>query len=202
MKMPTTLISTIHKGDAVEVAVYKFSPDKIVLLDSKTPDPVKKAGIERIKSKFKRIDMVVEKIEIYNIPEIVAKVCQLIDNEAKQGNEIVIHISESRKTQSIAAMFAGFIKKDKIKGIYYIEEETSELVPMPLLDFKLNNTKTAILKAIKNGSKTPRQVLKKVAKSTAMVYAHIKQLKKDSYIEGQSELMLTPAGEICALQPC
>ncbi|MDO8740420.1 MAG: CRISPR-associated CARF protein Csa3 [Candidatus Woesearchaeota archaeon] len=199
--MPTTLISTIHKGDAVEIAVYKFSPDKLILLDSKTADPTKKAGIERIKSKFKRIDVAVEKIEIYNIPEIVARVCQLIDDEAKLGNEIIIHISESRKTQSIASMFAGFIKKDKIKGIYYIEEETADLVPMPLLDFKLNNTKTAILKAIKAGSKTPRQILKKVSKSTAMVYAHIKDLKKDGYIKEGEELALTPSGEICALQP-
>ena len=108
-----------------------------------------------------------------------------------------MHISEGRKTQSLGALFAGFIKKDKIKGVYYLIEETNKALPLPLLDFKLSSTKTMILKELASGNKKVADIIKKSKKSKAMIYAHLTELKKNGYITDNYEI--TDAGRICIL---
>jgi len=109
----------------------------------------------------------------------------------------LLHISEGRKTQSLGVLFAGFIKKDKIKGVYYFIEETNKALPMPLLDFKLSPTKTLILKEIASGNKKVADIIKKTKKSKAMIYAHLNELKKEGYITENMEI--TDAGKIARL---
>ena len=196
-----TLISTIYEGGAVNAAIIKFSPDRVILIGVDKSDPERKTklkkAVEEIKNKYKTIEFEMLDTSIYDIPKIVDDVCKVIDKEHKQRNEITLHISEGRKTQSLGALFAGFIKKDKIKGVYYLIEETNKALPMPLLDFKLSPTKTFILKEIASGNKKVADIIKKSKKSKAMVYAHINELKKNGYLTENMEI--TDAGRICIL---
>jgi CRISPR locus-related DNA-binding protein len=134
---------------------------------------------------------------VYEIPKIVNDVCKAIDKGHKSGNEIILHISEGRKTQSLGVLFAGFIKKDKIKGVYYFIEETNKALPMPLLDFKISPTKAMILKELASGNKKVSDIIKKTKKSKAMIYAHINKLMKEGYITEDMEI--TDAGKIARL---
>jgi CRISPR-associated protein Csa3 len=199
--MSKTLISTIYEGEATNVAIIKFSPDKVVLIGVDKSDPKRKTNlkknIDKLKNKYKLIKFEVLDTSVYEIPKIVDDVSKAIDKEHKLGNEITLHISEGRKTQSLGALFAGFIKKDKIKGVYYLIEETNKALPMPLLDFKLSPTKTKILKEIANGTKKVSDIIKKTKKSKAMIYAHINELKREGYITENMEI--TDAGRICIL---
>src|SRR3989344_1400951 len=200
--MPTkTLISTIYEGEATNVAIIKFSPDKVILIGVDKSDPERKANlkksIEQLKSRYKTIQFEILDTSIYEIPKIVNDVCKAIDKEHKSGNEIILHISEGRKTQSLGVLFAGFIKKDKIEGVYYLIEETGKALPMPLLDFKLSSTKTFILKELASGNKKVADIIKKSKKSKAMIYAHIIELKKNGYLTEDMEV--TDAGRICIL---
>ncbi len=199
--MPKTLISTIYKGEATDVAIVKFSPDKVVLIGVDKADPETKTtlkeSIKKLKEKYKNVSFEMLDTSIYDIPKVVNDVCRVIDKESKSGNEVTLHISEGRKTQSLGALFAGFIKKDKIKGVYYLIEETNKTLPMPLLDFKLSPTKTMILKELAGGNKKVSKIIKKTRKSKAMIYAHITELKKNGYITENMEI--TDAGRICIL---
>ena len=198
--MPLTLISTIFEGNATKSAIIKFSPDKVVIITSKPKDEKKstsRKSIKGIKDKYKTIKVEVVDTSVYEIPKIVYDVCKVIDRENRLGNEVLLHISEGRKTQSLGVLFAGFIKKDKIKGVYYFIEETNKALPMPLLDFKISPTKTMILKEFASGNKKVSEIIKKTKKSKAMVYSHITELKKNGYITEDMEI--TDAGRICIL---
>src|SRR3989338_2237367 len=198
--MPLTLISTIYEGSATNAAIIKFSPDKVVIITSKPKDEKKsisRKSISQIKNKYKTIQFEIFDTSIYEIPNIVNDVCKAIDKEHKAGNEIILHISEARKTQTLGVLFAGFIKKDKIRGVYYFIEETNKALPMPLLDFKLSPTKTLILKEIASGNKRVTYIIKKTKKSKAMIYAHLNELKKEGYITENMEI--TDAGKIARL---
>ncbi|MBI1935069.1 CRISPR locus-related DNA-binding protein [Candidatus Woesearchaeota archaeon] len=198
--MPLTLISTIYEGNATNAAIIKFSPDKVVIITSKPKDEKKstsRKSIKDLKSRYKTIQFKIFDTSIYEIPKIVNDACKAIDKEHKSENEVILHISEGRKTQSLGVLFAGFIKKDKIKGVYYFIEETNKALPMPLLDFKLSPTKTLILKEIASGNKKVANIIGKTKKSKAMIYAHLNELKKEGYITENMEI--TDAGKIARL---
>ena len=197
--MKKTLITTFYYGDAVNVAILKFSPDKVILLMSKerTGEDQKKvnSAFSKLKESYGNI-IKIEKadVPIYDIPEVTKNVCALIDKERAQGNEVILHMSESRKTQSFGVLFAGFIKKSEIKGVYYIIQEENRILPMPLLDFKLSATKKQILEELSKGNTDIKSIIKKTGKSKAMIYAHIQELKKDAYLDNDNNL--TDAGKI------
>jgi len=192
--MGKTLITTIFEGEAVVAAIHKFSPDKLIAI---VPTPLGKertAALSNIKKKFKFLKVELLKTETYDVPVIVADVCKAID---KEKNEVSIHISESRKTHALGALFAGFIKKDKIKGVYYLEEETGAVLTMPLLNFRLSDTKTKILKAVDAGASTMPAIMKKIGKERSFTYEMVKKLKKDGFLS--EELELTDAGKISVM---
>lgn len=196
--MAKTLISTFREGYAVVAAIYKLEPDKLILLIPKEKDETRENFLKKVKADFKKIAKIeTAPTEVYDIPQIVKDVCGLIDKEHKLGNEIYVHISESRKTQALGALFAGFIKKDKIKQVFYIEQETNKLLPMPLLNFRLSATKTKILKEIAGGVTKVGTIIKNTKKSKTLIYNDIKQLKKEGYIS--EDMKLTDAGRICIL---
>jgi len=199
--MPKTLISTIFEGEATNAAIIKFSPDKVILIGVDKSDPEKKTNlkksIDRLKSKYKELKFEILDTSVYEIPKIVNDVCKAISKEHKLGNEVLIHISEGRKTQSLGALFAGFINKDKIKGVYYLVEETGKALPMPLLDFKLSATKTFILRELASENKRVADIIRKSKKSKTIIYAHITELKKNGYVTEDMEI--TDAGRICIL---
>lgn len=198
--MAKVMISTVYSGRSIKVAIKELSPNKLILIVDKPIDKVKEESVKEIKRFYGGI-MQIETLQtsLYNIPEIMEKVITLIDKEAKQGNEIIIHITEGRKTTSLALLFAGYARKEKIKGAYYIIEETNQIMPLPLINLDIGYSKKKLLQEINKGNGEVKKIEKKLSLKPSVVYQHIQELKKEGYIENNKELKLTDLGRIMVL---
>ncbi len=199
--MPLTLISTIYEGEATNAAIIRFSPDKVILVGVDKSDPERKStlnkSIAKLKEKYKLLKFEMLNTSIYDIARIAEDVSDKIAEEFKLKNDIILHISEGRKTQFLGLLFAGYLQKDKIKGIYYMIQETNQALAMPLLDLKLSETKKFILKELSEGNKKISAIVEKSKKSKSMIYAHIEELKKKGFLS--ENLDVTDVGRICLL---
>ncbi len=191
------LITTIHKGDSINDAIRKFSPDKLMFIVPEPQEKTKTEAINKIQKDFKNLKFENIKTKTYDVTQIVKDVDKAIKKELKNNNKIKIHISESRKPQAFAAYFAGLLNKEKIEGVYYLEEEDGSILTMPLLSLKLSKTKTFILNELNKGNKDIPSIIKKVKKKKSIIYQHIKSLRADGYIT--EDLELTDSGKIVIL---
>ena len=190
------MISTVHIKKAVLVAIPKLSAEKIIfLIDTDTKN---KANLEEIKLFFgESIPVEFIKVSAYDVSNIASLVAQRIDEEYEKKNEVILHITEGRKTLAIGAMYGAYARAKKVLGIYYITEENNELISLPVLEFKLNPTKLSILQEFKKGNKNIKGLAQKLGKTEAMIYAHIADLKKGNYIS--KDETLTCKGELIIL---
>ena len=193
------IISTVYGGKAVKTAITKLSPNKIILLIDKPIEKTKKTSVEYLKKHFGEI-IKIETLatSIYEISKIVKDVVKKIDKEAKKDNEIIIHITEGRKLTSLALLFAAYMRKDKIKGAYYITEEENKIISLPLIDFAFRNTKKKMLQEIEKGNSEIEKLMKKLNINKSATYQHINELKKEGYIQNgkDKKLELTELGRI------
>ena len=190
------MISTVHIQQAVLVAIPKLSPEKIVFLID--PNSKKKADIEELKKVFgKAIPIEIIKTDSYDLVKVASDVVKKIDEESKAGNEIVVHITEGRKTMAIGAMYAAYARKSKVKGIYYITEEDKKLISLPVLELQINSTKGKILKEYIKGNTNVKKLAEITGKTEAMVYAHISDMKQEGYIDENNKV--TDSGRIAVL---
>ena len=192
------LISTIFEGRATPIVVYKLSPNKLILLDTHTESKERKKAIEDLKEKFANLLQIeVIKTDEFDVTKITRDVLLAIQKE--KGNEIYIHVSEARKTIMLGALFAGYIAKDGVKAIYYVRDDTNEMIPLPLLDFKLGATKEDLLRELDKGNKDITKLTEKLGGiHKTIVYAHIRELTKRGYLTGEWDL--TPAGKIVVMK--
>lgn len=199
--MVRTLISTVYEGGAVKVAITKLSPDRVVLIGADWPEPNRKSKLKKtltdLKKTFDFLDITVTETDLYDAPKIAQDVAKIIDSEQKKGNEVLVHISESRKTQALGALFASYARREKVKAVYYIEEESNKLRPLPLLSFQLSNTKKQLLKLIEKGINNPKELMKRIGKEKSLVYAYLKELRDQGYLTEENDL--TDAGKICII---
>lgn len=198
--MAKVVISTVYSGRSIKVAIKELSPNKLILIVDKPIDKTKEETVKEIKRFYGEI-MQIEKLEtsLYNIPEIMEKVIRLIDKEAKLGNEIILHITEGRKTTSLALLFAGYARKDNIKGAFYVIEETNQILPLPLIKLELGESKKKLLQEINKGNGNVKKIEKKLKIKQSAIYQHIQELKKEGYLENAKELKLTGMGRVMIL---
>ena len=190
------MISTVHIKEAVLAAIPKLSPEKIIFLID--PNSKKKVDISDIKKMFgKIIDIGILKTDSYNMVKVASDVVKAIEKENGAGNDVFLHITEGRKTMAIAAMYAGYARKDMVSGIYYITEEKNTLISLPVLRLQINSSKGFILKEYSKGNKDIKKLANQLAKTEAMIYSHISDLKKEGYISAENEL--TDSGRIAIL---
>lgn len=190
------MISTVHIQQAVLAAIPKLSPEKIVfLIDSNSK---KSADVEDIKKLFGKIMPVeIVKTDSYNLVGIASAVVKRIDTEANEGNEIVVHITEGRKTTAIGAMYGAYARKKHVRGIYYITEEKNELISLPVLELQINSTKGMILKELAKGNDDVKKIASITGKTEAMIYAHISDMKTEGYVTSDNKI--TDSGRIAVL---
>jgi len=198
------VISTIYEGFAINYIIPKLSPDKLILLIDEPKFTEKKEKmnevIRTIKSFFKdSIVVETEKISSYDIPKIMSEVIKIIDKESKEGNEIVVHITEGRKTTSLAVLFAAYIRKENVKGAYYLTEEEHNIINLPLLNFDINGNKKIILKEIDKGNSNLNILMDKLKIKKSAMYRNIDELKNEGCLEDNKELKLTDLGRIMIL---
>jgi len=193
------LISTVYKGVAVPRAIHMLSPDTVILLDADETDKKRneerKKGIKMIKEKFRNIvEISVIKTSVYDLAKITKDVAKIIDDETANGNEVTVHITESRKTQSIGTMYGAYVRKNKVKGAYYITEEEQRLISLPMIDIKLTGTKEKLIKLIDSGMTKAKDLAEKLDVHISLVYANFKEMQKDGLLD--DELKVTEAGRL------
>jgi len=194
------VISTVYSGRSIKVAIKELSPQKLILIVDKPIDKIKEETVKEIKKFYNNV-LEIETLQtsLYDIPEIMRKIIKAIDNEFKKENEILIHITEGRKTTSLALLFAGYTRKEKIKGAYYVIEETNQILPLPLISFDIGKSKKKILQEINKGNGKIEDLMKKLKIKQSAIYQHLQELKKEGCIENNKELKLTDLGRIMIL---
>lgn len=198
------VISTFYLGPAVKRAITKLSPDKLILL---IDDSLKGSGTEKMKKaldelkKFysKILEIREIKVKSYDLPQILSKSSEAINKESKEGNEIIIHITEGRKITSLGLLFGAYMNKEKISSAYYITEEENKLISLPLLDFHVGESKKRILAEIGNGNGGIKAIENKLKIKQSATYQHLQELKREGYLEDGKELKLTQLGRVVAV---
>ena len=126
---------------------------------------------------------------------ITKKIHNIITNE--DGNDVIVNVTEGRKTMSFAGVFAASLNKDKVEGAYYLRQDNHELIQLPLIDFDLPGTKIKILRELEKGNKKVTNINKKVKVNRSLIYASIKDLIKWGYLT--KEWTVTDSGKICLI---
>lgn len=199
------VISTFYEGFAIKHIIPKLSPDKIIIVmdDLKSSEEKKekmKENLNSLKDFFKgAIEIETFRISSYDIPKIMMEINNKIDEESKKGNKILIHITEGRKTTSLAVLFSAYVKKDLVEGAYYITEEDKELIRLPLLRFDIGETKKKMLNLINKGVKDIHKIMKELNIKQSALYQYLQELKQEDYLEKDKELKLTDLGRIMIL---
>src|SRR3989344_3280118 len=199
------VITTFYEGSAIKKIIPKLSPNKLIILidDLKATENKKeemKKTLDSIKDMFRGIiEIEAIKISSYDLPKIMEEATKKIKEEYDKGNEILIHITEGRKITSLALLFAGYMNRDKIKGAYYITEENSQLLSLPLLSLGVGESKKKILEQIFKRNGEIKKIEKKLKIKQSAVYQHVQELKNEGYLEKGKELKLTDLGRIMIL---
>lgn len=195
------LFTTIYTSDAIKIAINKISNiDELIYLVEDSPPKEKVKAIEDLKKAFGNVIKITElKTSLYDIAKIMADVTKKIDQLAGNENEIFVHISEGRKTLAFGLLFAAYLRKEKIKAVYYVIKEKNELLPLPLLNLSINENKKAILRQIMNGNEDKEKIGKKLALGKSIVYQYINELKQEGLVTNEQGLRATELGRMMIL---
>jgi len=195
------VISTVFSGNAIKVVIRNLKPDKLILIVDEPIHQTKQKTIDELKEKFKGIfDIETMKTSLYDIPEIMKAVTKKIDEEHKKGNEIILHITEGRKITSLALLFSGYARKDKVSESYYVEEEGNKMLPLPVIvKFDISDNKKKFLQEIEKGNTNLENIRKNLDIKESASYKYLKELKEERFIEDEKELKLTEIGRIVSI---
>jgi len=210
MKKERVLISSIFSSNTIKQLVLRTSPSLLILVveknlfKSKNEDELKKINaIKQIQQSLSDIIKIeiLETKSLYDLYEITKDVVNQIDKLKNQ--DIILNISEGRKTLAFGMYFAGQLRKEKVSSVYYLIKEDNTLLKMPLPDFNINKVQKNILLMIKNTKKDIKELrtkIEKEGKSKSLFYKYIKQLEEEGYIEMQeNKLEITNMGKMVLL---
>jgi len=202
MKMKArVVISTVYSGNAIRVVIKNLKPDKLILIVDDPMHETKKVTIDKLKENFKGIfEIEIMKSPLYDIPEIMKNVTKKIDEEFEKGNEIILHITEGRKITSLALLFSGYARKNKVSESYYVEEEGDKMLALPVVvKFDISDNKKKFLQEVEKGITDTEKVMKDLNIKQSAVYKYIKELKAEGYLQNTRELKLTDVGRIVSI---
>ena len=189
------LISTIWKGSAVIQAIKLFSPNKVFFITDEPIDDIRNNSINMIKELFPSLEYKTVSIKIYNIVGIAKSVMEVIESE--KGNQIIIHISEGRKTMSLGLLFGAYVKRNLVSSAYYITEETNTPIQLPLVELKLSKQKIKLLQKIRENVTLISELENALNIKAPTIYVHMKELRDDGFLNKENQL--TEMGRIILL---
>jgi CRISPR-associated protein Csa3 len=195
------LIATLYSPEPVILATTKLGPDRLILLVDEEPDKVQAESVKLIQNSLGKVmDIKIIKTDVYNIVKVAEKAVEIIDMQPKD-DIIYVNITGGRKTKAIGLLFAAYARHEMVKKIAYNpEEDTSSVVYLPRLSFRLTESQKMILEFIsKSEYQSITDLADKVELSRAMVYRTIDELKDMDLIETENGLRLTDAGKIARL---
>src|SRR3989338_7229996 len=177
-----------------EIIVYKTTPQKVYVLTVENPNTL--AAITRLKGNFPTIGF-----EVIYVPEFdVVEIAKIVDGIIKKekGNQININVTEGRKTMVLAGVFAASLNKEVVEGAFYLRQDNHDLMPIPLPNFELSETKLKILDELNKGIKKVGEINTQVKIHRSLIYANLKELMKGGYIT--KDKLVTDSGKICLLR--
>ena len=189
------LISTIWKGSAVIQAIKLFSPNKIFFIIDEPLEDIRKNSINMIKELFPTLEYDTVSTKIYDIVGIAKSVMDIIESE--KDNQIVVHISEGRKTMSLGLLFGAYVKRKLVHSAYYIAEETNTPIQLPLIDLKLSKQKIQLLRKINENITSISELENALNIKAPTIYVHMKELRDDGFLNKENQL--TEMGRIILL---
>lgn len=189
------LISTIWKGSAVIQAIKLFSPNKVFFIADEPVEDIRKNSINMIKELFPNLEYKTVSTKIYDIVGIAKSVMDIIESEKE--NQIIVHISEGRKTMSLGLLFGAYVKRKLVNSAYYITEETNTPIQLPLIDLKLSKQKIQLLKKINEDVSSISELEKALEVKAPTIYVHMKELRDDGFLNKENKL--TEMGRIILL---
>src|SRR3989344_5751963 len=173
------LIATLYNPEPVILATTRLGPERLILLIDKEPSKEQENSLKLIEDSLgKVIEVKVVKTDVYDIVNVATKCVEIIDMQPKD-DLIYVNITSGRKTKAIGLLFAAYARHDRVKKIAYNpEEDTSAVVYLPRLSFKLTESQKLILETLDKGSfDNISDLAKKIDLSTAMLYRTIDDLK-------------------------
>jgi CRISPR locus-related DNA-binding protein len=197
--MARVLITPIYSTDSIILAINRFSIDRLFLLVSKKSDGEQQKAVADIKSHYEKVlDIKEKKIELYDIVETAHQAKEIIEDQGA-GDEIYLNVTTGRRPQVLGVLFAGYKRPDRIKKIFYVTEDTQEIITIPILSFDVTEAQQKILENIEQIEKIS-QMSDEIEISKAMVYRAIKELKDKGLIEESDKgYKLTEAGKIAKM---
>ena len=198
--MARVLITTTYSSDSIVLAITKLSIERVFLLTDRKPGDIQKATIDKINKTFGPVIEIKEKkVELYDFVSVAKAMTDLLDDISRK-DEIYVNITPGRKTQALGVLFGCYARPGYVKKIYYVAEETKEMITMPLLGFDISATQKEVLENIEKID-TPKALAEEVDTSRAMLYRNIKDLADRGFIEPKdgAGYRLTDAGKIARL---
>ena len=180
------LISTIWKGSAVIQAIKLFSPNKVFFIADEPVEDIRNNSINMIKEIFPNLEYKTVSTKIYDIVGIAKSVMDIIESET--GNEIIVHISEGRKTMSLGLLFGAYVKRELVSSAYYITEETNTPIQLPLVKLKLSKQKIQLLQKINEDISSMPEFEKALNVKAPTIYVHMKELRDDGFLNKENKL--------------
>jgi len=197
--MSKILITPIYSDTSIVLAINRFSIDRVFLIVSKKTDEKQTKAVESLKKHYGAILEIKEKkTDVYDLVGTASLVKDIID-DLSNTDEIYLNITTGRRPQALGVLFAGYKRPDRIKKVFYVTEDTKEIITIPLLSFDITEAQQKILDNIEEIEKTSK-MSDEIDVSKAMVYRAIKELKDKGLIEETSAgHKLTEAGKIARM---
>jgi len=199
-EMAKVLITPIYSTDSIVLAINRFSIDRLFLLVSKKSDDEQQKAVKEIQEHYSKIiDIKEKKIELYDLVEAAHQVKEIIDDQGS-NDEIYLNITTGRRPQAMGVLFAGYKRPARVKKIFYVTEDTNEIITIPKLSFEVTEAQQKILDNIENVDKIS-EMENEIDVSKAMIYRAIIELKNKGFIEENTDkgYRLTEAGKIAKM---
>ena len=143
--MARVLITTTYSSDSIVLAITKLSVERVFLLTDKKPDDTQKATIDKINKTFGSVIEVKEKkVELYDFVSVAKTMTDLLDDISRK-DEIYVNITPGRKTQALGVLFGCYARSQYVKKVFYVPEDTKELITLPILTFDISATQKEVL---------------------------------------------------------
>ena len=172
----------------------KYHPDK-------NPDDKQSKSLQLIKQSLGSVlEIKTIPTDVYDIVEVAKESVKVIDYLSDK-DEIYIDITAGRKTKALGLLFGSYARSDRIKRIFYVREESKQVMNLPKLSYNITSGQNKIIGFLLNNKiSSMADFSKEVDISRAMLYKNIKQLKAMDIIEEtKNGFQLTDYGRIVIL---
>lgn len=175
-------------------AIQSYPASRIILvIDAKKDDPELKKNLDLVDGTFGQIAKIKTVfVDSADVLGTVKAVAELIDKETAEGRRVVMNASGGFKLLGHSLLYASFARPSKVEKIVCSTMKDARLVELPKLSFDLSEPKLDLLRELeKRDGRSVDDLAKKLGKSRAMVYQHLKELKESGYIDGKFNITLS-----------